>query len=279
MFAVTAGAASLQYQLELSNESQAFPAGTPYLNVTISDGANGAIDFKVTTTEALSSLADSNYGIQSFSFNFGSSGATTSNLQLPDGWSVQGGSQPTSSVQSKTKFKSYANYRSRRAVDFVVPSLNRTKFASQSGLSKKASTRAQASAGSFFKRASTSLAKSTGSSHSIFGKFDTTIKGTGSSRLDPLMFSIVGIDGDTPEDYVTKLSSGGEYDVLFAAHVAGFKLQVKGEEFDRVLSSAQFGGGSSVVPLPPAVWLLGSGLSVLGLMRRRRGNNAVAVDA
>ena len=84
---------------------------------------------------------------------------------------------------------------------------------------------------------------------------------------------IIGIDGDTPEDYASKLSSGGEYDVLFAAHVAGFDKQI---DFDSSISSAHF-GGSSVVPVPPAVWLMGSGLGVLGAISRRRRGKKEAV--
>jgi len=191
-------AASSSYFLNLSNESGAFPDGTPYLQVDISDGTGGNIDFSVMTLPALSQYADSNYGIQAFSFNFGDSGATSGNLVLPDSWSVKNGN----------------------------------------------------------------------SSHSIFGKFDTTIKGTGSSRKDPLKFSITGVDGDTPDDYASLLSIGGE-SVLFAAHVAGFLVSIDGDEFSRQITSAQF-GGSGVVPLPASAWLMLSALSACGAWARRR---------
>ena len=194
----TANAAGTQYFLDHSNESGVFADGIPYLKVSISDGAAGAIDFLVETLSPLSSIADSNYGIQSFSFNFGSTGATAGNIVLPSGWSIQGGN----------------------------------------------------------------------SSQSIFGKFDVTLKGTGSSRLDPLAFSITGVAGDSPADYAAELSSQGKSS-LFAAHVAGFAIEYDNGEYARQISSAKF-GGSSVVPLPASVWLMLSGLGYLFAWGRRQ---------
>jgi hypothetical protein len=199
---VTANAASLQIFLDQSNESSVFASGTNYLTVTISDRADGAINFMVQTNDALSSIADSNYGIQAFSFNFGDSGASAENLVLPSDWEVSNGA----------------------------------------------------------------------GSHSVFGKFDVTLKGTGSNRLDPLEFSIDGVSGDSPADYIKKLSSG---DALFAAHVAGFEMSSTDQgSLGKNLTSAQF-GGSSVVPIPAAVWLMFSALAVLGW----RGKKSVASKA
>jgi len=199
---VTANAASLQVFLDQSNESSVFTSGTNYLTVTISDRADGAIDFRVQTNDALSSIADSNYGIQAFSFNFGDSGASVENLVLPSDWKVSNGV----------------------------------------------------------------------GSHSVFGEFDVTLKGTGSIRQEPLSFAIVGVTGDSPADYIKALSSGG---ALFAAHVAGFEITSTGRgPRSKNLTSAQF-GGSSVVPIPAAVWLLFSALAVLGW----RGKNSTAGEA
>ena len=104
---------------------------------------------------------------------------------------------------------------------------------------------------------------STDRNHSGFGRFDVHLAGTGNSRQDALMFSIVGVSGDTPLDYIAAFSGGnaGEGNQLFAAHVAGF-------DGPHGITSAQF-GGSSVVPLPASAWLMLSGLAVLGWMRRR----------
>lgn len=189
MLPVTASAASLSTFLTTSNESSVFPSGTDYLQVTVSDGAAGAIDFLVETTPALRDLADSNFGIQSFSFNFAGGEITADNLVLPDGWRVKGGNE----------------------------------------------------------------------AHSIFGNFDLTVQGTGRTRKDPLSFSILGISGDTPEDYLSELSSRS---TLFAAHVAGFTLEGRPLSRNSGITSAQFGGGS-VVPIPAAAWLMLSGLGVI----------------
>jgi len=162
-----ANAASLAVYLDEVNVDLGFSEGTNYLKVTVSDGVDGNIDFTVETLDSLRNLAGSNFGIQSFSLNFGDSGATAANLQLNDGWSVKDNSP----------------------------------------------------------------------NHSIFGRFDVQLNGRGNSRQDPLEFSIVGVAGDTPDDYVT--------------------------------SSAQF-GGSSVVPVPASAWLMLSGLGVLWVRARRK---------
>jgi hypothetical protein len=197
-----ANASSLAVYLDQVNVDLGFPAGTNYLQVTISDGADGNIDFKVETSESLSNQAGPNFGIQSFSLNFGDSGATAGNLQLTNGWSVNDNSP----------------------------------------------------------------------NHSIFGRFDVQLNGTGSNRQDPLQFSIVGVAGDTPEDYIKEFSSRN---TLFAAHVAGFDSSLDNLNLTTSnLTSAQF-GGSSVVPLPPAAWLMISGLAVLGW----RGKQSAAKKA
>lgn len=102
-----------------------------------------------------------------------------------------------------------------------------------------------------------------------FGNFGFVVNGTGSNRIDPLMFSISGIAGDTPMDYVAPASGNaaeGNFD--FAAHVAGFSSQYP--------PSAYFGGSS---PVPEAdTWgmmLLGVGLVSLRLRRRASGVHQV----
>lgn len=108
------------------------------------------------------------------------------------------------------------------------------------------------------------------------GKFDVRLFGTGSTRQDPLEFSVTGL---TLEDLVAG----------FAAHVAGFAIQpgecgppmeVEGGRIieggcGELISSGFFYGGRLVappeVPLPPAVWLLISGLLGLAGIARRKG--------
>ena len=199
-------AAGVQVNLDISNSHQSSPEGTNYLRVTISDGIAGNIDFKVEPLPPLSEQAGKNSGLQSFSFNFGNSGASADNILLSDGWSVKGGN------------------------------------------------------------------KKSGVNHSIFGKFDIQVKGTGHSRQDPLEFSIVGVNGDTPEDYLARLSSGGRVNSLFATHVAGFNGPNSNHAFEQLKVTNGHFGGSSVVPIPAAAWLMLSALAVLGW----RGKKSVA---
>jgi hypothetical protein len=97
--------------------------------------------------------------------------------------------------------------------------------------------------------------------HSNFGSFDLQIHGTGNSRQDPLLFSIKDITGDSVTDYVSLFSRGGQQDSLFAAHVPG--LDVTG-------SGGVHFGGTSVVPVPAAVWLMLSALALLVIRARAK---------
>jgi len=84
---VNANAASVSYYLDQSNIAS-YPDGTNYLQVTISDGAAGAIDFTITTLAGLPSTAK----MDQFGFNPASpitlSAANVSGL--PTGWSLLG---------------------------------------------------------------------------------------------------------------------------------------------------------------------------------------------
>lgn len=93
-----------------------------------------------------------------------------------------------------------------------------------------------------------------------FGSYGAILSGTGGSRQDPLAFRITGIDGDSIHDYAIDGAGGAQGKYFFAAHVAGMSKDGA--------SSAYF-GGNTVVPVPAAVWLLGSALAGLGLIRRR----------
>lgn len=94
-----------------------------------------------------------------------------------------------------------------------------------------------------------------------FGNFISVVNGPGNDRKDPLMFSITGISGDTPLDYVN-LSTGnaGEGHVYFAAHVAGLSTQVTSGYF----------GGSAPVPEADTYAMLLAGLGLVGFAARRK---------
>jgi hypothetical protein len=116
-----------------------------------------------------------------------------------------------------------------------------------------------------------------GGSLSEFGKSDIKIKGKGSSRQDPLVFHIVGIEDDTIESYGLGFNNEGDATAWFAAHVAGFNPVERCGESSMACDSAWFGGGDggyppgSVVPVPAAAWLFGSGLlGMVGVAMRSR---------
>jgi len=94
-----------------------------------------------------------------------------------------------------------------------------------------------------------------------FGTFDLTTFGTTNIKTTLLLtFSITGVNNDTIESYAVGNTDGGKF---FAAHVAGYKINESTE------TSATI-AGSTPVPLPNALWLLGSGLVCLMGIRRRK---------
>jgi len=115
-----------------------------------------------------------------------------------------------------------------------------------------------------------------GGSLSEFGNLDIENSGTGGSRQDPLIFHIVGIEGDTIESHALGYNKQGDETAWFAAHVAGFNPVDGCGEHMVTCDSAWFGGGDggdppSSVPVPAAVWLFGSGLlGMVGVARRGR---------
>ena len=90
-----ADAATVGYFLDQTDTDDALPDGTNYLRVDIADvGVN--IKFSVTVLSPLTSIAGSNFGIQSFGFNVvdGAPAVTAINItDLPSGWSVSSGNQ------------------------------------------------------------------------------------------------------------------------------------------------------------------------------------------
>ena len=105
-----------------------------------------------------------------------------------------------------------------------------------------------------------------------FGRFDFQLQGKGWARRDELSFTVAGVNL-------------GNFDPLFAAHVAGFEWckadDWRTDDWRRYrcggkdcTTSAFFAGSMSSapahVPLPATVWLFGSGLIGLAAVARRK---------
>lgn len=112
-----------------------------------------------------------------------------------------------------------------------------------------------------------------------FGKFDTKVRFVGPGEAawnSPLTFSIVGVTGDTPYDYV-ELSSqaAAEGNTFFAARVQYLlDTPVCYPPNDHWCDphGLAYVGGSTEVPLPAAAWMFLSGFAGLAARARRRVN-------
>jgi hypothetical protein len=207
LLAAVAPAQAASYYLDRSN---ILDDGVNYLQVTITDGADGAIDFTVTPLQALLDLAGDKFEIRRFTFDIISDFEIGEDnvVGLPDQWKARG----------------------TRRMDG-------------------------------------------------FGRFELSVNGTGPNHVTSLAFSIVGIDGDTPETYIElSRDPAREGTALFAARVRGVfdgrPCEDKHENCRaRPINNAVIAGGSEV-PLPATAWMLLTGLAGAAIRARRRSKAA-----
>jgi len=105
-----------------------------------------------------------------------------------------------------------------------------------------------------------------------FGKFDVDVSDGGTANwLTPLTFNVsVG----TIDDYIAENDKVGQF---FAAHVTNLNQAVWGScsaadnDSGACTALTGYAGDATVVPVPAAVWLFGSGLmGLVGIARRKQ---------
>lgn len=104
-----------------------------------------------------------------------------------------------------------------------------------------------------------------------FGRFELSVETTGSNRLTPLQFQIIGTGLNLASFAELSSNTAGDGNTFFSAHIAGF-------DAGGGLTSAYFGGSTlSAVPLPGVALSVPAWLGIAGFMMRRRQRAAARV--
>jgi hypothetical protein len=227
-------AGSISYYLDQSNR---LSDGVNYLLVTISDdGKDGVIDFKVEALQPLIDLAGDQFGIQMFGFNVvgGTRTEARSVSRLPDGWKVHNGGRMDGFGLFDITMEA-----TRRGHDDSL--------------------------------------KTNGNGHDEHGNGKGLGHDGALNLVEPLTFSIVGVKLDDLLSYVD-LSTGRapEGFSFFFARVTGLNLGDcdPGKGTPGTCDNSAYFGGTSAVPAPGALWLMGTGVAGLVVRRLRGGRRS-----
>ncbi len=219
------------------DQSNKFADGVNYLLVTISDeGEEGTINFTVQALQPLIDLAGDKFGIQMFGFN------------------VVGGTgaeaRNVSSLPDNWKARNGGRMDGFGLFDITMATRSRGHDDSD---------------------------KKNGKGHEETGNGKGLGHDGGLNLQQPLTFSITGVTLDDILSYVD-LSTGyaPEGFSLFSARVSGLLLGDCGDKGRGKCDTSAYFGGTSAVPAPPAIWLLGTAVAGL-VVRRFRSTRAAAI--
>ena len=217
------------------DQSNRLADGINYLLVTISDeGKDGTIDFTVEALQPLIDLAGSKFGIQMFGFNVvGGTGAEARNV---------------SALPDNWRARNGGRMDGFGLFDITMQVTSKGHDDSD---------------------------KTNGRGHEEHGNGKGLGHDGGLNLQQPLTFSITGVKFDELLSYVD-LSTGyaPEGFSFFSARVTGLMLgDCDGKGGGKCDATSAYFGGTTVVPAPPAVWLLGTGIAGL-VIRRWRATRA-----
>lgn len=235
-------AASISYLLDQSNT---LPDGTSYLQVTVADGEDGAIDFTVQVLGPLTEIAGDNFGMDSFAFNVvaGSYAEAGSISGLPEGWRARNSKRMDGFGLFDIALKGRGNAR-LETLTFSLTDVEGDTPEDYAVLSTGSSRQGH----QFF------------AAH--VGGFESGDCYDGCDGVEPLSFrggrAAFGPDHPNwkPNKQLPMWMRDGNPD----------------QNYDPKDVTSGFFGGSTAVPLPATAWLFGAGMfGVLARARKRKG--------
>lgn len=139
----TVSAASVTWTL---NQSNSLPDGPNYVQVTVEDGANGAVDFTVEALGPIAALAGDDFGFSSFAFNIAPGGDAEAHYVeiVDDGWKATDGGTMTGFGRFDILLKAKAEADPSPVLSFSVVGLDFDEIADYASLSTGFATQGHA---------------------------------------------------------------------------------------------------------------------------------------